>query len=117
MLPAAGVPKAKPPVAAVALLAWLPKLNEPWVFEAAGAAAPKVNPPPGAAAVELGIPNVVAVTAPVTAPVGFCVPNEKPVLAACPKLKPPLILSEWRGELASEQNGHFLAVAFLAGRE
>lgn len=76
------------------LLAWVPKLNEPWVFAAAGAAEPKVNPPPGAAAVELGIPNVVAATALVAVPAGFCAPKEKPGVAACPKLKPPLILSE-----------------------
>lgn len=89
------MPKEKPPpVAAVVVLTWLPKLNEPWVFETAGAAVPKLNPPPGAAAVELGIPNVAAVAAAVTAPAGFCPPNEKPVVAACPKLKPPLILNK-----------------------
>lgn len=75
---------------------------------------PKLNPPPGAAAVELGIPNVVAVAAAVTAAAGFCPPNEKPVVAACPKLKPPLILTA-EGKLASKQNGHFLAVAFFGG--
>lgn len=89
------MPKEKPPlVAAVVVLTWLPKLNELWVFAAAGAAVPKLNPPPGATAVELGIPNVVAVGGAVAAPAGFCPPNEKPVVAACPKLKPPLILSD-----------------------
>lgn len=87
VLPAAGVPKEKPPPPPVVVLfAWLPKLKEPVEFEAAGAAEPKVNPPPGAAAVELVIPKLV----PVTAAVVFCAPKEKPV-GACPKLNPPLI--------------------------
>lgn len=88
VLPAAGVPKEKPPPPPplVVLFAWLLKLKEPVEFEAAGATEPKVNPPPGAAAVEPVIPKFV----PVTAAVVFWAPKEKPV-GACPKLNPPLI--------------------------
>lgn len=71
---AAGVPNEKPPPDAV-VFAWVPKLKEPVELGAAWVAAPKENPPPEAAGVELVIPKFV----PVTGAVVFCVPKEKPV--------------------------------------
>lgn len=80
-----GLPKEKPPPAAV-LFAGVPKLKPPVALVLPWGVVPKANPPTEAAGVELVSPK------PVLEAVVFGVPKAKPVLPACPKLNPPLIL-------------------------